>query len=198
MDCCDFSGDLDQLVQRRHWRMTWKLLIFHLGLHAIISVPQSASIPLCRCHKHAGQLTNTCTELDPSDCRAASSCGWTNKWHQSLIGTLHTSFLSFRLFKADYWWLSSEHSGDTCRLSCHLTKCGFHLWNMVLISPLRWTAFSSFLRSELRSWSCNTHQPAIGLFIWKAGTRSVSTVKRASRFNCWSFKWGFIKMNDLL
>lgn len=45
--------------------------------------------------------------------------------------------------------LSSEHAGATCHPFYHLTKCGFHLSNMVWISPPRWAAFSSFHRCEL-------------------------------------------------
>lgn len=165
-----------------------------------ISFPQSASIPLCRCHKHwtAHQHSYRTPSLRLSssfqlrlDKQMASESHWTTlhflfefsafqrRLSMAILGAFQRHLSS--LLPLNQMWFSSM-------------KRGFDLpseVNCLLRFPPLWTWILKLQHPPVCS-------PAAYLKSWSSQCPNNLPVKHTSSFNCCRFKWGFIKMNDLL
>lgn len=150
--------------------MTLKVFIFHLSSRTIFFCCSMHCPP--GCYKHPNDSSHSQTVWVWSEFPVVV-------W-QTLdirISLYPQSLFVFSTFQTRLFvivLLSSEHAGATCHPFYHLTKCGFHLSNMVWISPPRWAAFSSFHRCEL---DYHVQMPARlqrGLFICRTRSRTLS------------------------
>lgn len=158
-----------------------------------------------KCHKHTGQLTHAHAELHWAWCGLIPR--WADQFSSESLSITPPFLFMFSTFQSQLdviVLLPSELARATCHPFCSLTKCGFHLSDVVLICSLSPTAFSSYC--DCQPAFCEVRRVIqmplacsgiVYLENWHSHCLNNLPVKCTASFNCWSLKWGSIKMNDL-
>lgn len=155
-------------------------------------------------HSTADTHFDSCDEVDAASSLILHSADqlplavWQRPWHHNHTVSLFSSSLYFSPFRLDHRWLFCYLLSCWSHLSSsHLTECGFHLSNMVLIS-LSWVVLSEPARCWL-DWVVQMHAVGRTVYLENLNSHCLNNfpVKCTASFNYWSLKWGSIKMNDL-